>query len=198
MTTYTTGVLIADSDTDFSGNLEVTDHWEPVGHGSLTYNGDGTFTYTYDGPELSEGEQVNETFTYTVEDTEGATDNGTITVTVKGTNEDPTASNDSGAITGPETRYTTGVLITDPDTDYADHVVDISDSPSSTGTRSYNGDGTFTFTYTGAELSQDQVVNVSFTGTVEDTDGATDNGHHYLNRHRDQRRPRCRPTMRTA
>ena len=172
--TYTTGVLIADPDTDFA-NLTV-DITGTSATGTLTYNGDGTFTYTYDGPELSEGEQVNETFTYTVEDTEGATDNGTITVTVKGTNEDPTASDDTGAITEPETSYTSGVLITDPDTDYADLSVVIAGNPSGTGTLSYNGDGTFTYTYTGGELSADDQVNETFTYTVEDTDGDTDNG----------------------
>ncbi len=172
--TYTTGVLIADPDTDFA-NLTVAITGTSA-TGTLTYNGDGTFTYTYDGPELSEGEQVNETFTYTVEDTEGATDNGTITVTVKGTNEDPTASDDTGAITEPDTTYSTGVLITDPDTDYADLSVVIAGNPSGTGTLSYNGDGTFTYTYTGGELSQDQVVKETFTYTVEDTDGAEAGG----------------------
>ena len=174
-TTYTTGVLITDPDTDYA-DLVVTFTGSPSATGTLTYNGNGTFTYSYTGAELSEGQTVNETFTYTVKDTDGAMDDGTITVTVKGTNDDPTASDDTGAVTEPDTTYTTGVLITDPDTAYSLLSVDITGNPSATGTLVYNGDGTFTYTYTGAELPEGQVVNETFTYTVEDTDGSTAGG----------------------
>ncbi len=169
-TAYTTAVLITDADTDFV-DLCVTITGTPSATGTLTYNGDGTFTYDYTGGELSGTDVLSENFTYKVEDPDGGTDTGTITVTVKGDNDDPVASNGTGTIVGPTTSYTTGVLISDADTAIGDLKVDVVGNPSGTGTLRYNGDGTFTYSYNGGALAAGEEITEMFTYTVRDTDG---------------------------
>ncbi|MFH1117038.1 MAG: DUF4347 domain-containing protein, partial [Pseudomonadota bacterium] len=91
-------------------------------------------------------------------------------------NQDPVGSDDGGSITEPTSTYTTGVLISDAETPPASLTVTIPPGQSTTGTLTYNNDGTFTYTYTGGELSDSDVVNESFSYTVEDADGGTDTG----------------------
>ena len=69
--------------------------------GTLDVNTDGSYTYDLDdtNPEvqnLSVGETLTESFVYTVQDSNGATDTATMTVTVQGTNDMPGVSNLSG------------------------------------------------------------------------------------------------------
>ncbi|MGH3659241.1 MAG: Ig-like domain-containing protein, partial [Micromonosporaceae bacterium] len=69
------GVLGNDTDND-GGTLTAGNASNPAG-GSVTLNGDGSFTYTPDA-----GATGPDTFTYTVTDDHGATDTGTVTITV--------------------------------------------------------------------------------------------------------------------
>ncbi len=101
------GNITPPPDTSVSGTLVYTDADEPVGasaswritpditaFGSITIGAaTGIWEYTLDqsaADALQAGQSVTETFTATVEDTDGATDSQTITVTITGTNDAPT------------------------------------------------------------------------------------------------------------
>ncbi len=58
-------------------------------HGTLTLNGDGSFSYVATNNGLKAGETAVETFTYKVTDAGGATDTATLTINVIGTNDAP-------------------------------------------------------------------------------------------------------------
>ncbi|MBW2242472.1 MAG: tandem-95 repeat protein, partial [Deltaproteobacteria bacterium] len=63
-------------------------------NGTLVDNGDGTLTYTHDGSET-----VGDSFSYTINDTSGATSNvAGVTLTVNPVNDAPTAVNDAASV----------------------------------------------------------------------------------------------------
>jgi VCBS repeat-containing protein/CshA-type fibril repeat protein len=71
--------------------------------GSLTLNADGSFAYAVDPGNatvvsLQRGDSLTETFSYTITDGEGATSSATITFTIHGTNDAPSAGNDRNSI----------------------------------------------------------------------------------------------------
>ncbi|QIG47567.1 cadherin-like domain-containing protein [Nordella sp. HKS 07] len=61
--------------------------------GSVTNNGDGTFSYDANGQfeSLAAGESATDSFTYTVKDNNGAESTETATITIHGQNDGPTA-----------------------------------------------------------------------------------------------------------
>ena len=69
-------------------------------YGKLTVHADGSYTYqanndiTVSGSRLVSGQSVTDTFNYTVSDTDGDTDIAVLTITINGTNEAPTATDD--------------------------------------------------------------------------------------------------------
>ena len=80
--------------TDVNGDTSGT---VPGTYGTLDWIFNGTFTYTLDNlnpltDALPEGAVVTETFTYTLEDTDGGTDTTTLTITITGANDAPTAT----------------------------------------------------------------------------------------------------------
>ena len=74
-------------------------------YGTLTVHADGSYTYqanndiTVSGSRLVSGQSVTDTFNYTVSDTDGDTDIAVLTITINGTNEAPTATDDFISIT---------------------------------------------------------------------------------------------------
>ncbi len=70
-------------------------------YGSLTLNADGSYTYVIDNSNPAvqalrqSGDTLTETFTYTVRDARGATDQATLTITVRGANDAPVAVDDN-------------------------------------------------------------------------------------------------------
>ena len=60
--------------------------------GSFTYDPNGQFEY------LGDGETAIDTFTYTVTDEHGATNDGTVTVTVEGINDAPVIRVEGGDV----------------------------------------------------------------------------------------------------
>lgn len=67
---------------------------------TITLNVDGTLNYdpTTGGPDiqnLGNGESTQDTFTYTIQDGRGGVSTATVTVTVQGENQAPTANNDT-------------------------------------------------------------------------------------------------------
>ncbi|WP_303623692.1 Ig-like domain-containing protein [Shimia sp. CNT1-13L.2] len=89
--------------------------------GSVTNNGDGTFTYDANGQfeGLAEGETTTDTFTYTVDDGNGGTDTETATITVTGKNDAPTlmAGLGNAVEDGPSVDVDLSVLGDDVDSD---------------------------------------------------------------------------------
>ncbi len=118
-----------DEDNSVSGNVLANDFdWE--GHsmtaaagtfngvyGTLTLNSNGSYTYTpYASTQsLALGQNVTDSFTYTVSDG-SLSDTGTLTVTIAGRNDAPTANPDS-ASTGENSPVTVNVLANDSDVD---------------------------------------------------------------------------------
>ena len=71
-------------------------------YGSVTLNTDGSYTYVVDNTNAtvqglrSTANTLTDTFTYTMRDTTGALSSTTLTLTIRGTNDNPLANNDTG------------------------------------------------------------------------------------------------------
>lgn len=132
------GVL--DNDTDADGDsLTAVIETEPS-HGTLTFNGDGSFTYT---PES--GYHGDDTFTYKAND--GTVDSAVATVTIN-VNAIPEAGDDSYTIDEDGTLTTdnaAGVLANDSDADGDTLTATVVSQPTH-GTLTLNTDGSFTYT----------------------------------------------------
>jgi VCBS repeat-containing protein len=134
------GVLANDSDPD--GDHLHTVVGSAPGHGTLTLNPDGSFTYTpaadYNGTDA---------FTYRAGDGDLTSGLATVTLSVSAANDGPTAADDAYT-TAEDTALTVaapGVLAndTDPDGDTLSAVAGLGPSH---GTLSRNADGSFTYT----------------------------------------------------
>ena len=70
-------------------------------YGSLTLNADGSYTYVVDNANAAvqglrgNADTLGDTFTYTMLDTAGATSTATLTITIRGANDNPLAVDDS-------------------------------------------------------------------------------------------------------
>ena len=154
--------------------------------GKIEYDPNGQFE------SLKAGETTTDTFTYTINDGKGGTDTASVTVTITGVNDTPTANDDTGAVSEDGPATTIGVLAddTDPDGD----TLTIASVSGGTGLVSivdgkieYDPNGQFeslkagetttdTFTYTindGKGGSDTASVTVTITG-VNDTPTAND------------------------
>ena len=132
------GVL--DNDTDTDGDSLTAAVLTQPSHGTLTFNGDGSFTYT---PES--GYHGDDTFTYKAND--GTVDSAAATVTIN-VNAIPEAADDSYTIDedGTLTKDTTaGVLANDTDADSDTLTATVVSQPTH-GTLTWNSNGSFTFT----------------------------------------------------
>ena len=149
------------NDTDADGDtLSVTGTTDPA-NGSVVNNGDGTITYT-PGP----GFTGIDSFTYTVDDGNGATDVAGVAVTVTEANEAPVAGDDAAA-TDEDDAVVIDVLLNDTDGDADALVVESLVQPVH-GTVVNNG--------TDVTYTPDADFNGSdnFTYTVSDGQGGTD------------------------
>lgn len=91
-------------------------------YGSLLINPDGSYTYTPNATTaqaLIAGQSMNDVFTYTLKDDKNAQSTATLTVTVTGLNDAPTATADSYAVvkSGSLSIAAAGVLSNDTDVD---------------------------------------------------------------------------------
>ena len=143
--------------------------------GIVINQGDGTFDYDPNGQfdGLQVGDTATDSFTYTVEDSEGATDTAIITITIAGVNDAPDAM-DVAATTDEDT-VLTGLLahVTDPDDTMFTYAID---TTGTTGLVTDNGDGTFDYDPNRQfeHLSPGESATDSFIYTVEDAGGAMD------------------------
>ena len=146
----------------------------------LTLNSDGTFNYDPNGQfeSLAVGETATDSFTYTIDDGNGATDTATVTVTIDGVNDAPVVTDLAPTTTDEDTAFTTDNVLTNAsDIDTSDTLVvsDI-DTTATTGAVTDNGDGTFLYDPSGAfdTLSEGDTATDSFTYTISDGNGGTD------------------------
>ena len=149
--------------------------------GSVTNNGDGTFSYDPNGQfeHLAVGETATDTFTYTVDDGNGGTSTETVTVTVTGQNDAPVAT--AMALTGSEDTPSVTFTPAFTDADASDtHTIsfDLGGGMSATATLntiSDNGDGTYTFTAGDSYdyLAVGETAQETFSFTVTDSQGVS-------------------------
>ncbi|MGR5364139.1 VCBS domain-containing protein, partial [Vibrio mediterranei] len=189
-----TGTLIAeDVDADAQLKFAVDNGDSP--YGKLVVQGGGQWTFTLDNTTtetqaLKEGETKDVSFTVKVTDEFGAVSTETVTITITGTNDQPTFTSsttlaatvteaghtDSGA-TVPGTDVATGTLVgTDVDAD-STLTYYIENGNSDYGNMVVLPDGRWTFTLNNDSeqtqaLKEGQTKDVNFTVTVRDEHGA--------------------------
>ncbi|GAF86031.1 unnamed protein product, partial [marine sediment metagenome] len=116
------GVLNNDSDPDVGDTLTVTAVNTSGTVGAVTtWDADGSFTYDPNGQfeYLQAGGSAADSFTYTVSDGNGGTDNATVIITINGVNDVPTGislNNSSVAENQPSGTAVGNFSTTDPDT----------------------------------------------------------------------------------
>ena len=203
-TPLTTPDLIAnDSDPDVGDVLTITQVGEtPVTAGGeaialasgalLSLNADGR-TFTYDPNNafvaLGDGDTADETFTYTVSDSAGATSTATVSLVINGLNSPPVANDDSGEGFSVNRRneLVVDVLANDTDTDTAETLtlVEIESTPITDGSSvslgsgasvTLNPEGALTYSPGSAfdTLRAGETTAETFTYTVEDSQGNRD------------------------
>ena len=184
-----TNIAVTGNDTDGNGDtltLSAVDSLSANG-AALSINVDGV-SVDYDPSaavtlnSLPQGATLNDTFVYTIADGFGATDSATVTVTISGINDNPTAVDDK-ATTDEDTLLTvlaaTGLLTNDTDPDTSDTLtVSSSDSESTAGaTVSVAADGSFTYDPTTSallnNLAQGQSIVDTFDYSISDNLGST-------------------------
>src|SRR6184192_716080 len=140
LTVSAPGVLANDSDVDGDA-LSAVLVSNPT-HGTLTLNGDGSFSYmpalNYNGVD---------SFTYKASDGQAQSDVATVTITVTPVNDAPVAANDDSYTTAEDTQLTVsapGVLANDSDVD-GDALSAVLVSNPTHGTLTLNGDGSFSY-----------------------------------------------------
>ena len=143
-------LLSNDTDPDVGDVLSIASIDDSATLGTVTDNGDGTYTYDPNGQfeSLAVGESATDTFAYTVSDGNGGTDTATVTITVNGVNDAPVAADDD-LITDEDSPLVIAgstLLGNDDDVDTSDTLTIASiDDSATVGTVTDNGDGTYTY-----------------------------------------------------
>lgn len=166
-------------------------------YGSVTLNADGSYTFTpnQNAQALAEGETATVTVTYQVVDEFGATSNATLTITINGANDAPTAVAAVGAVVEDGATLASGNLLAGAgDIDHGDSVslAAVNGIPltsgsegsggsiqidSSYGTLSVGADGHYDFLLNNNSpdvqaLAQGETHDLAYTYTVTDEHGA--------------------------
>ena len=167
----TLNVLANDTDVDAADTKTIAAVGATDNGGTVTINGvgpDNTLLYT-PAPDSAS----TETFTYTLQDTAGATDTATVTVTINNINDPPVAGDDSFNVNKDTAGNTLDVVANDTDVDTGDTKTIVAvGATDNGGTVTINGVGPDdTLLYTPAPGF---VGTETFTYTVQDTAGATD------------------------
>ena len=154
------GVL--DNDDDPDGDTLAAVLVVGVTNGTLTFNPDGSFTYTPNA-----GWSGNDTFTYTANDSLLASNVATVTITVNAVNEAPVAVDDNYT-TDEGTTLTVsapGVLANDDDPD-GDALTAALDAGPGHGTLTLNPDGSFIYTPESGFSGTDSFTYTANDGTL--------------------------------
>jgi VCBS repeat-containing protein len=165
--------VLANDQLNTGGTLSITDVGN-TDHGGTVVNQGDHLLYT-PAPNFA----GTETFTYTMGDGLGNTDQASVVVTVASVNDVPVANNDGGAgyKTDKVSVLTTGnVLANDTDADGDPLSVSGFDTTGTKGLVTDNGDGTFTYDPHGQfdQLLFGQQATDTFTYTVTDGNGGFD------------------------
>ncbi len=147
----------------------------------------GTFFYDPNGAfdALGDGQTATDTFEYRVSDGNGGLDTGTVTITVLGVNDAPSAADDGDTpgglqqfTTSANQTFTTGsVLANDIDPDQADTLTIVGiDTSQTQGSVAISDNGTFIYEPDGGfeELAAGQSATDTFRYAVSDGNGGTD------------------------
>ena len=136
---------------------------------TVTYNPNGKFE------SLGVGKTATDTFLYTVKDEDGYTAVGTVTVTIDGLNDAPTAVADSGTRVPRNGTMAINVLANDKDIDGDTLQVDSVSLVGTKGLAFRNADNTITYNPNGAfdYLKMGQEATDRFTYTISDGLGGT-------------------------
>ena len=147
------------NDIDVDGDTLTATVVNGPSHGTLTLNGNGTFTYTpttnYNGTD---------SFTYTATDGTATSNVATVIVTVNAVNDAPTAVNDS-ASTNQGTALSGNVLSNDNDVDGNTLSATLVAGPAH-GTVALNSNGSFTYTPTANYNGTDSFTYKATDGTA--------------------------------
>ncbi len=181
------GVLGNDTDVDTGDTRTVTASDSASANGaSVSVNNDGQYTYNPVGVSifnaLAVGESLVDTFAYTMSDSGGLTDTATVSITVNGRNDFPTAVNNTDATDEDSvlTVLAPGVLANDTDPDTTDTLtVTNNANPSVQGASVIvNLNGSYTYTPTGAAALQaldgGDTITDTFTYDITDSNGGSD------------------------
>ena len=182
----TSGTLPTPQDTDTHDTVSfVAQSGTPGTYGTFTLKADGSYTYVLNNSlpaiqTLGVGETLTDTITYTVSDGHGGTASNTLTVTINGANDAPTAAA-AGAFVTEDTQATaSGTLPLPQDPDLHDTVTFIpkTNETGTYGSLNLNADGSYTYALNNASplvqgLGAGETVTDTFTYTVSDGHGGT-------------------------
>ena len=155
------GVLANDTDQDDDELTAVL--VSSVAHGTLSLNGNGSFTYT-----PSAGFHGEDSFTYRAYDGIAYSNTATVTITVTAVNVAPVALDDSYTVSPGATLavgQTEGVLANDTDQD-GDSLTAVLVSSVAHGTLSLNSNGSFTYTPSAGFHGEDSFTYRAYDGTA--------------------------------
>ncbi|WP_412551734.1 Ig-like domain-containing protein [Shimia sp. MIT910701] len=167
----TGNVLTNDTDVDAGDVLSVTNAGVFVGaYGTLTLNGDGSYSYLVTDESIDDG--FSDTDSFTVDITDGTSaDSSTLTINVTGENDAPVANDDSTSASDNGVASTGNVLTNDTDVDAGD-VLSVTNAGvfvGAYGTLTLNGDGSYSYLVT--DESIDDGFNDTDIFAVDITDG---------------------------
>lgn len=170
-------VLSNDSDADEGDTLTISSFDASGTLGTVTQNEDGTFAYDPNSAFISLGldESAADSFTYTITDGNDGFSTATVTLTITGLNDGPTANADAATTNADTAIGAVDVLDNDTDPDNGDTLTILSfDASAALGLVTLNEDGTFAYDPNGAfiGLGLNQSATDSFTYTAEDGAGA--------------------------
>ena len=147
---------------------------------SVSLDSEGGFVYDSTGLAVVQGlgpnDQLQDTFTYTITDADGATDTATVAVTISGVNDPPTAMDDN-ASTDEDSDVSIDVLLNDDSGDVGDSIrVQSIDSSGTQGSVTLEQDDTFTYDPSPAlnSLGVGESLVETFTYTIVDGSAETD------------------------
>ena len=160
---------VLDNDTDADGDTLTASVLTAPSNGSLTLNGDGSFSYTHDGSQTT-----TDAFSYTVSDGNGGTDTGAVNITIH-TGNAPSAADDAASTDEDSAVVTGNVLANDSDLDGDSLSVLAVDTSGTLGLVSDNGDGTFTYDPNGQfeSLGAGDSAADTYDYTISDGNGGT-------------------------
>lgn len=115
-----TSVDLLFNDTDVDSNFALTFVGQPNNGGQVSSVSGVSFDPNGDFDFLGQGQQTTTTFTYTIEDDEGATDTGSVVVTVTGLNDGPVTSPLTALTNEDRAAFTFDLLTNQTDVDVGD------------------------------------------------------------------------------